>query len=157
MTNILKNIDSLTKPGKHYRQRRALGLCGYCGKVPSIKIYCDRCFKMHSKVAKIWRSKPKVKEKIINLSKERHKQRKNDVLLKYGGRCSCCGEDYFSYLEIDHINGGGTKEIRELGGGRYLSMLYESPIRDDLQILCANCHTAKTKMIPCYHKISHAS
>ena len=88
----------------------------------------------------------------IKQQKVYHKQIKDQVLIKYGGVCICCKENYLPYLEIDHINGGGTKEVQKLGGGRYLHMLLELPKRDDLQILCANCHTAKTKRESCLHK-----
>src|SRR5262245_66611093 len=32
----------------------------------------------------------------------------------YGGYCWCCGEEDYEFLTIDHPNGGGRKERKEL-------------------------------------------
>src|SRR3989304_6254325 len=33
-------------------------------------------------------------------------------------KCACCGDGNIEFLTIDHINGGGAKHRRELGGGK---------------------------------------
>src|SRR5258708_6887508 len=36
--------------------------------------------------------------------------------------CMCCGESHLEFLSVDHINGGGAKHRKEVGGSiiRYL-------------------------------------
>ncbi len=77
------------------------------------------------------------------------------VFIKYGGKCTCCGETTIDFLTIDHKNNDGAKERKSgysqkrLGSNRGIgtSDLYrkylKEPLREDLQILCANCNTAK--------------
>ena len=50
-------------------------------------------------------------------------------------------------LQIDHINGGGAKELKRFSGSVSSMMNYylkhESNIKEKLQILCANCNWIK--------------
>lgn len=72
----------------------------------------------------------------------------------YGGKCVCCGESKHEYLELDHINNNGAEErrnsgIRGIGYYRYLRRL-GYPKDAGLQVLCGNCHNAKTKEMECH-------
>lgn len=49
--------------------------------------------------------------------RERAQTLKMRCLHAYGGRCACCGIDHTEFLCIDHIDGGGNKQRKELGGG----------------------------------------
>ena len=57
-------------------------------------------------------------------------------------RCPC-GCDDFSLLEINHKNGGGSKELKSIGTHTYLRMIArgERPV-DDLDIKCRVCNAA---------------
>ena len=60
-----------------------------------------------------------------------------------GHRCLNCGVRDISVLTIDHIDGGGTKERRLMGG--YLQMIqhystHTEAARQKLQVLCRNCN-----------------
>lgn len=58
-----------------------------------------------------------------------------------GGKCVRCGFDDFRALQIDHIDGGGTKELRKLGSpGVARKVLRGEP---GYQLLCANCNWIK--------------
>ena len=66
--------------------------------------------------------------------------------------CARCGFLDYRALQIDHINGYGRKEIREIGNGpRDYQMRYWKHILDfskeearkHYQILCSNCNTLK--------------
>jgi len=62
-----------------------------------------------------------------------------------GARCSKCGFSDIRALQIDHINGGGSKQ-RKVNGGRYIYSLVLRNIeegKNDYQILCANCNWIK--------------
>lgn len=48
-------------------------------------------------------------------------------------------------LQFDHINGGGTKEIREMGNSQMYRYYADHPeeAKKRIQILCANCNWIK--------------
>lgn len=73
----------------------------------------------------------------------RREQHRREALQKYGGQCSTCGETDIEVLELDHVNGGGNG----MGGGRLVAWLRKNswPTAPPLQVLCANCHSRKTK------------
>lgn len=78
-------------------------------------------------------------------------QRRLKVLELYGGECVCCSESRPEFLTLDHVNGGG-KQHRNLfrGGDTYLLSLLKEK-REDIRILCANCHLAYTYRGYCPH------
>jgi hypothetical protein len=63
---------------------------------------------------------------------------------KYGNKCANCGFSDPRALHIDHVHGGGQKEIR---GGRGGGMSYYYRVLKDqtdrYQLLCANCNAIK--------------
>lgn len=68
-------------------------------------------------------------------------------------QCSCCGETEVDFLVIDHMNGGGSKESASYGNHRefYQGIVQGKRDTSDLQILCANCNTAKGRAGTCPH------
>ncbi len=75
------------------------------------------------------------------------------VINNYGGKCACCGESRFMFLQIDHINDDGYLHKKILKGK--LSKWLHGKWRkagiwpEGFQILCANCHQAKTQFGEC--------
>ena len=72
----------------------------------------------------------------------------------YGGKCNCCGESCMEFLTIDHINGGGTKHRKSLGiptGFPFYIWLIKNNFPEGFQVLCYNCHMAKTYYGYCPH------
>ena len=60
--------------------------------------------------------------------------------------CARCNFSDVRALQIDHINGGGTKEVRELNetfGMSFYSYLIVSDFPEGYQVLCANCNWIK--------------
>ena len=82
----------------------------------------------------------------------RRRQLRLEVLALYGGKCACCGESDARVLTFVHVNGGGGEE-RRLPGTKSSGFLYalKREHREDIQILCANCHQAKTYYGGCAH------
>ena len=78
--------------------------------------------------------------------KWRHKIRV-DILTHYGnGKLACvkCGENNIFCLSLDHINGGGTKHRREIGGAvKLYPLLRRQGYPDGYQTLCMNCQWKK--------------
>lgn len=66
------------------------------------------------------------------------------VFEKLGNKCVRCGFSDIRALQIDHVNGGGVKELRELNGDS--PKFYNKVLADtngNYQILCANCNWIK--------------
>lgn len=70
------------------------------------------------------------------------------VIQKYGDICSKCGENNIGFLTIEHINGGGQREIREKFKGEnctFYRYLLKTDKRKDITVLCYNCNCTKRK------------
>lgn len=65
------------------------------------------------------------------------------ALRAYGGpepACACCGEREPLFLALDHVNGGGRRQRKELGGGGYWSWLRKNSYPAGFRVLCHNCN-----------------
>lgn len=72
-------------------------------------------------------------------------------------RCACCGENQYDFLEVDHINGAGTRENIQLFGRKATSgalyfWLLGNGFPSGYQILCSNCNKSKGKHGMCVHQ-----
>lgn len=69
--------------------------------------------------------------------------------------CACCAENEYSFLTIDHINGGGTQQRKELKmrGSRLYLYLIRNHFPEGYQILCYNCNCAKGLYGQCPHQV----
>lgn len=69
-----------------------------------------------------------------------------DVLDLLGRKCVRCGFDDWQGLQIDHINGGGSKEMRLFKRPKTMYKYYldhPEEAKAKLQTLCANCNQIK--------------
>ena len=90
-------------------------------------------------------------EKVSEWNNKAKKKCRNKIRLKIfellGNKCAYCGFADPRALQIDHVNGGGTNEIKVLGQNRYAYYVHIlSEIKDgskDYQLLCANCNWIK--------------
>jgi len=88
------------------------------------------------------------KDKVKKVQQRNAATVKFKVLMHYGnGECKCvaCGESRLPCLTIDHINGNGNTERRELGlvGKAFYRWLIKSNYPDGYQTLCMNCQFVK--------------
>ena len=61
-----------------------------------------------------------------------------------GGECVRCGFDDVRALQIDHVNGGGNKEVKKVTKHYYKYVLEKIVAGSvDYQLLCANCNWIK--------------
>lgn len=159
-----------------YHQRKMAGLCGQCGKRPPLedKTRCKSCTTKYRRQNEAYRTKkplgicrncsrparPKRSDcaecSARSLLKQKQKQQeiRFAVLKLYGGRCICCGCSNYKYLQLDHVNNDGNAERRKLpfhirGSKFYKYVLKLGYHRRDLQLLCGNCHQAKTRYGGC--------
>ena len=81
----------------------------------------------------------------LNEEKRAYTQRRREeVITKYGGKCSCCGEKTIEFLAIDHTENNGAEERRRLKGssGVYSKLWKSAKILPGYRVLCHNCNCA---------------
>ena len=120
-------------------------------------VNCKKCFTKFRREKREWICKKcrevseldYLKQKVIDLKKklkDRNPYRNRKLLIKrMGGCCIRCGFDDWRALQIDHVNGGGRKELKTIGKGNsknyYISVLEDTSGK--YQLLCANCNWIK--------------
>jgi NADPH-dependent 7-cyano-7-deazaguanine reductase QueF len=77
-----------------------------------------------------------------NATQKCRKKLKLKVFEKLGNKCVRCGITDIRVLQIDHVNGHGNKEHKELKDyGFMLKVLADT--EGNYQLLCANCNWIK--------------
>ena len=68
----------------------------------------------------------------------------------YGGfKCACCGEQEFSFLSLDHIDGQGNDDRQALFGSKFIAghHMYRKlrllGFPEGFQVLCMNCQVGR--------------
>lgn len=72
--------------------------------------------------------------------------RRTKLIRFLGGVCVHCGFDNIQALEIDHIDGGGNRDVKRCGTNTKMYIFYlEHPevAKTHLQVLCSNCNSIK--------------
>jgi len=142
----------IVKPSNKFNKDRKKpdGLFTWC-KACSIE-HARKYRLQHPEVIKLYRIVNK--EKLIKSSKDYNRNRKITTMNAYGGKCVCCGEDKIEFLAIDHIGGGGQKEIKQMGGQAYFySHLKKMGWPPGYRVLCHNCNMAIGFYGKCPHEI----
>jgi hypothetical protein len=90
--------------------------------------------------ATIWRSKNKP---LVNAGSRRISAiTREAALLALGSKCIKCGFSDVRALQIDHIDGGGGKELQTIGSPGVYRKVLTAP-QGVYQLLCANCNWIK--------------
>ena len=98
------------------------------------------------KYRKEYLQRPKVKARSRVACKKFRDKIRNEILLHYGKKCICCGEQEPLFLTIDHINNDGRKHrksIGKFGGAEFHYWVWKNNFPNNLQILCWNCNLGK--------------
>jgi len=74
--------------------------------------------------------------------KEKYYGLRQQILNKFGNRCNKCGFSDKRALQIDHVNGGGGKEIHHIGSLNYAIKVLNDT-NGEYQLLCSNCNWIK--------------
>lgn len=96
------------------------------------------------KAHKIWATRNKLKLRAYQHQwhLDTYNALKIQVFTKYGGKCMRCGIDDIRVLCVDHVNGGGYRELsKKRGSGYYRIVLADTTGK--YQILCHNCNWIK--------------
>ena len=78
------------------------------------------------------------------------------ILRRYSGEtptCACCPETAYEFLTIDHIDGGGLEQRRQIGlsGRSVYKWIIDNDFPPLFQVLCYNCNFAKGSDGKCPH------
>jgi hypothetical protein len=85
--------------------------------------------------------------------RQRRKNLKEKLMLHYGRKCECCGEDQIEFLCFDHTNGGGEIQRREVGSGTTFQWwLLKNNFPEGIRVLCHNCNFCIWANGQCIHK-----
>lgn len=97
----------------------------------------------------------------IKVSQRKSQQKTKRIVFEHYSKnsdyavCACCKEKEFTFLVIDHINGGGTQQRKTIPGGiSFYTWLKKNNFPDGFQILCHNCNMSKhLNKGTCVHQI----
>lgn len=81
---------------------------------------------------------------------------KSDIINNYGGKCSCCHNNIWQFLNIDHIDGRNhlPKNLQNKTGIElYKWLLKNNCPKDEYQLLCQNCNSTKGHSGFCPHQL----
>ena len=73
-------------------------------------------------------------------------KKRTEIINILGGECIKCKFSDIRALQIDHIDGGGHIQQKQMGGRYYVYKYYlenKDLIKNELQLLCANCNWIK--------------
>ena len=73
-------------------------------------------------------------------------RRRMKAIERLGGKCAMCGFDDYRALQIDHVNGGGNQQRKEIGQSRMMreiELMRDETLFENYQLLCANCNWIK--------------
>ena len=108
------------------------------------------CKKCDYKRVKKWRQNNR--DGYNQIGRESNHRLRDDVINAYGGKCACCGETRKEYLSIDHKNGNGNKQKREIGVAGSTGLYYwlrQNNYPKGFQVLCFNCNMGKRNYSVC--------
>jgi len=85
------------------------------------------------------------RERILKTKRRTYQKLRRQVLGMMGNKCVVCGFNDFRALQIDHISGGGRKELKKLTPGGVYRKIRDNPhlIGIEYQLLCANHNQIK--------------
>ncbi len=91
-----------------------------------------------------------------NKRRENRERERLEAFNKYGGpKCACCGENKIQYLTIDHVNGGGGKHTKKIGG-HICAWLKKENYPPGFRVLCNNCNSSYGLYGYCPHELESA-
>ncbi len=83
------------------------------------------------------------KSMLPSARKALHESLRREVVQLLGSVCIKCGYDDHRALQVDHVHGGGTHELKRYSGSSYLYKVRKEITSGRYQLLCANCNWIK--------------
>jgi len=100
----------------------------------------DKLRESRRRAQRKFKATPKGKRANALFARRRYSQLHVAVLMFLGVKCHC-GFNDMRALQIDHIHGGGRREMAMRGPIARLQKVLKQP--QDYQVLCANCNWIK--------------
>ncbi len=97
-----------------------------------------------------WYQKNKTRRRARD--REQARSLRKQVLDHYGRRCACCGETFEEFLTIDHIDGGGAEQKRNLNHNSLYLWLRKQGMPEGFRTLCYSCNIARGAYGYCPHE-----
>jgi hypothetical protein len=104
------------------------------------QILCPNCNWI--KKSENMESKPRLQTKRAEQKRERYYAKKRKAFDILGNKCVHCGNTDHRALQIDHVNGNGHKELRQINLNGVLNKILAEE-KEEYQLLCANCNWKK--------------
>lgn len=143
-------------PISHIQETGAVQTCNTCGKEkPESEFYhkpwknqkCKQCERAYERVRKsTW-----YRDRNLEVQKRHKRKRKAELIAAYGGKCDCCGESAWEFLQIDHVNGGGAQHRKTLTVHMASHLKSLGYPKEGYRLLCANCNFSMGKYGYCPH------
>jgi hypothetical protein len=163
----MKSAAELSKERRELLKKQ--NLCINCGKCPphinrvkcfvcleAARISCRKYLKENPNAKEVrsrWKTNPQSRIKHRESRKRWRLKLKYKVIVSLGGKCECCQDKTFPFLQIDHVNKDGKKHRSEIGRSvKMFKDMLKFPNKYKLRVLCANCHFAITNLGTCPHK-----
>jgi len=117
-------------------------VCNTCGKEKPITSFAV-CFE-GTEIAEKYGEKRQNRCK--NCYAERYRLKlKYDFITAYGGKCTCCGEDDFRFLTLDHVNNDGSLHRETLQCQQIIAQARKQGFpQDKYTLLCFNCNSGRS-------------
>lgn len=135
--------------------RKANNLCS-CGRTPLPGLgYCNVCQKKGlQRYNNLFKNNIEWQNKNNKESKVKRDKLKIEVMLHYGGKCTCCEETHMEFLTIDHIIPVKTLDSKpKHRSGTFLyRWLKRNNYPDGYRVLCLNCNFSLGHYDYCPHK-----
>lgn len=149
--HVYKTRADKTECQRRLRKQRELeGYCKHCG-TKNIKPPYKNCEDCRA-IQKRYRIRHPEYNAYKTICREKIRAA---AFIAYGNCCVCCGDTREMFFQLDHINNDGNKHRamiggRNVGGYKTFSWLKRNGYpKDIVQIMCANCHWAKTRLGRC--------
>lgn len=91
-----------------------------------------------------WRTKNP--EEYTRQSREKYQRARERAIVRLGSKCVCCGSDYLTMLDIDHIyNNGSVERAGKSYSNLHRKVLAAENPHKEYQLLCASCNHSKAR------------
>lgn len=152
---MLSHAKGIRKKGEIETKLRDVLRCPACcwvwrRETETLLVPCPRCGKIKDCRRRKFKDKrPSDPKKLRMLNdnpdhKKRYAKIRRSVLLLVGrGNPTCvnCGCDRPEFLEVNHVNGGGAKEVHKITAGKFYQQIIKlERAVDDLNLLCKVCN-----------------
>lgn len=116
--------------------------------------YCNACHAEYEKKRR--NSSPDKLEAAREATRRANQKLRNEMFVRYGSKCTCCGDEHREFLTLDHIGGGGRLHMKSLGVNACGVSVYRDLRRrgwpDGYRTLCMNCNWATRNGSVCPHE-----